>query len=191
MLVDSWCLSSSVSSQGILDWALGTHILMPADGLAAWTRWVYKCGEIIFTWKCHHFPLLQDPAVNFAALLQHYFLHLFKEEKIAQDPALTLIWVSSVCNLGHIQWWIQTSTQGAWKKGVVQEGAEKRGSDRRIKLLPALEVPARRCEGERCLKSSGQLSVPVMAWENWDARGGLCYSRERVWSLLRGKAACM
>lgn len=99
VLVDSWCLSSSVSSQGILDWALGTHILMPADGLAAWTRWVYKYGEIIFTLKCNHFPLLQDPAVNFSALLQHYFLHLFKEEKIIQDPALTLTWVSPVCNL--------------------------------------------------------------------------------------------
>lgn len=163
---------------------------MPADGLAAWTRWVYKCGEIIFTLKCNHFRLLQDSAVNFAALLQHYFLHLFKEEKIVQDPALTLTWVSSVCNLSHIDWWIQTSTQGAGKRGVVQEGAEKRGSDRRrIKLLPALEVPARRCKGERCLKSSGQLSVPVMAWENWDARGGLCYSKERVCSLLRRKGS--
>ncbi|RMC00198.1 hypothetical protein DUI87_22800 [Hirundo rustica rustica] len=69
VLVDSWCLSF-VSSQGILDWAIGTHILLPAGGLAAGTRsWEtgyqqrtavqsllekgiseQRCGEYLF-WK--------------------------------------------------------------------------------------------------------------------------------------------
>jgi len=56
-------------------------------------------------------------------------------------------------------------------------------------MLPALEMAARRREGERCLRASAQCSVPVMAGENWDVRGGHCCSKVHIWSLLRRKGS--
>lgn len=68
-----WPLGDESFGASLMDWLLGC-VLMPVS--------VRETGLIL-----RSSPVLEGPAMNFAALLQHYFLHSFKEEKIAQDPA--------------------------------------------------------------------------------------------------------
>lgn len=115
--------------------------------------------------------------MNFAALLQHYFLHLFRKEKIVHNPTFipsrSCVY-TTVSNFGHIQRWIQTGTCGAWRKGgVFQEGDWGEGiCQDKDKAAPSPWSGCREMQRWEKLKSQRTAPCPsgdwrTPGWQEW------------------------